>query len=240
MLPKKLVITLLVFASVSGVAQKPIASKTAAQKNVSSATNERADLLMDVISQELNRATMELSKVENAPYFTSYSVDDVEEMVIIGSNGAILISSHPHRRTADVSVRVGSPAFDNTHAEGRRSGLTSGLLPLTDDRDAISRELWRLTDREFKQAAQVYLRLKTEQAVRAKEEDDSPDFSQETFRSQAQKPATTALSVDQKDWETKLRRLSLEFNKYPLVYRSGVFLSASVQRHRFISSEKIE
>ena len=55
---------------------------------------------------------------------------------------------------------------------------------------------------------------------------------------QGPKPDAAPSGIDQKDWETKVRRLSAEFNKYPLVYRSGIFLTSSLQQHNFVSSEK--
>ena len=58
--------------------------------------------------------------------------------------------------------------------------MTSGALPLSDDQDAIGRVLWELTDREYKRAAPSLLNVKTNKAVRAEEEDKSPDFSKET------------------------------------------------------------
>src|SRR5438270_3830359 len=232
--PSLLLISILLFV-LPAIPQK---SSQKTKSTIGSAASTDGDVLMDVIQSELARATTELAKADNPPYFISYAVHDSQEKVIAASNGAILTSIDVHRRTADVSVRVGTPAFDNTHDRGRFSGLSTGVLPLTNDRDAIARELWRLTDREYKQAAQIYLRLKTEQAVRAKEEDDSPDFSKETFQAQAPARQVAHLDVDQKAWEERIRRLSAEFNKYPLVYRSGVFLTASFDQDRFISSEK--
>jgi predicted Zn-dependent protease len=167
-------------------------------------------------------------------------VEDEENTVIAATNGALISSTSNRHRQADVFVRVGSPTFDNTHGEARRSGITTGSLPIEDDRDAIARELWHLTDREYKQASQAYLQIKTQQAVRAKEEDDSPDFSKETFQPQQTQPVTVAPRADQKMWEERIRRLSAEFNKYPQVYHSGVYLIASSLQHRFISSEKNE
>src|SRR5438270_47639 len=231
--PSLLLISILLFV-LPAIPQK---SSQKTKSTIGSAASTDGDVLMDVIQSELARATTELSKADNPPYFISYAVHDSQEKVIAASNGAILTSVDVHRRTGDVSVRVGTPGFDNTHDRGRFSGISTGVLPLTDDRDAIARELWRLTDREYKQAAQIYLRLKTEQAVRAKEEDDSPDFPKESFPSQPTAPQAARLEVDQKDWEERIRRLSGEFNKYPLVYRSGVFLTGSFDQDRFVSSE---
>ena len=210
----------------------------AAQKNSKAPIAPKTDLVMDVMKAELERATTSLAKADPAPYFTSYSVEDEDNTVIVAQNGALISSASNKRRAADVFVRVGSPEFDNTHGEARRSGITSGQLPLVDDRDAIARVLWRLTDREYKQASQAYLQAKTQKDVRAKEEDDSPDFSKEAFAPQPSAPVVIAPKADQKLWEERLRRLSAEFNKYPLVYHSGVYLICTSLQHRFVSSEK--
>src|SRR5438552_17710421 len=135
MSPKILLASLFLLAFiVPAAAQRSAVSRQSAQKSAAAATAKSTDLLADVMDQELNRAATELAKSENPPYFTSYSVDDLDETVIIGSNGAILISNHPHRRLADVSLRVGRPAPDNTLAAGRRFGITNGVLPLADGR----------------------------------------------------------------------------------------------------------
>src|SRR5438270_2147369 len=211
-----------------------------AQKASKPAITPKQDVVLEVMKAELARATTELGKADPAPYFTGYSVEDEDNTVVFAANGALISSGSSRRRAADVFVRVGSPTFDNTHGEARRSGITTGGLPLEDDRDALARELWRLTDREYKQASQAYLQAKTQQAVRAKEEDDSPDFSKESFQPQQTQPVAIAPGVDQKLWEDRLRKLSAEFNKYPLVYHSGVYLICTSLQHRFISSEKNE
>ena len=131
------------------------------------------------MEQELQRGQAELAKQDPAPYFTRYAVSDDESLFVIASEGGLLSSNRVHRRTADVSMRIGSPALDNTHDVDRRSGLTSGQLPLRDDPDAIARVLWKLTYEEYRQAQQAYSNVKTKSAVRAKDEDDSADFSEE-------------------------------------------------------------
>src|SRR2546422_9484033 len=79
--------------------------------------------------QELSRATKELAKAENPPYFIGYSVYDQDLVIIVGSYGSLLTSASAHRREADVTMRVGSPALDNTHGDNRQSGMTSGRPP---------------------------------------------------------------------------------------------------------------
>ncbi len=105
--------------------------------------------------------------------------------------------------------------MDNTHNENRDSGISSGALPLADDRDAIARTLWELTDREYRRAAPAYAKVMTNNSVQAAEEDKSPDFSQETCSSACGRARPAAVAFKQKEWEDKLRKYSALFRKYP-------------------------
>ncbi len=110
------------------------------------------DVLLTTMQRELQRASAGLAKSDPAPYFLGYAVSDVDGASVVAENGSVLVASRDHRRLADVTVRVGSAALDNTHAQARNSGMSSGLLPLTDDPDATARVLWQLTNREYEQA----------------------------------------------------------------------------------------
>jgi TldD protein len=135
-----------------------------------------------------------------------------------------------------VTMRVGSPALDNTHGQSRASGVTSGALPLADDQDAIGRVLWELTDREYKRAVPSLMNVRTGTAVRAEEEDKSPDFSKEasaTHIGEAKVPET----LDRATWEGEIKRLSAGFRKYPEVYFGTVMLQVQNSNARMITSE---
>ena len=93
------------------------------------------------MQRELQRAQSKLGQLDPAPYFTSYSVYDQEGTVVVGGLGSLLNSTQFHRRTGEVTMRVGSAALDNTHQESRPSGMSSGLIPLQDDPDAAARVL---------------------------------------------------------------------------------------------------
>ena len=148
------------------------------------------------------------------PYFLSYSVADAESVTITSQYGAIMNSNETHERTADVQVRVGSPALDNTHDAHRTSALTTMSLPLTDDRAAIERTLWYATNRGYGKALDALEKVKTEQQVRAHEEDSSPDFT--TERPQVDiLPPPPPLSVDRSAWESRLREISGVFRAVP-------------------------
>jgi TldD protein len=194
------------------------------------------DLLLGTMEKELHRGQSELAKQDPAPYFTSYKVTDAESLVILGAQGAILSSSHARRRTADVSMRIGSPALDNTHDKERSSAISSGQLPQRDDADAIARVLWKLTYEQYRKARQAYTNVKTKTAVRAKDEDDSPDFSDEKPSTYMEKIPSTPFP-EQKAWEELARRYSASFRQYPQVEESLVFLYAQRNRSYLVSTE---
>jgi predicted Zn-dependent protease len=216
----------------------PILSAAPAEKPApaSAPSANAGDPILKVMQGELSRASGSLSKTDPAPYFLSYTVNDQDIVVLVGAYGSLLTDAALQRRQADVVMRVGSPALDNTHGQSRASGMTSGSLPLGDDPGAISRVLWELTDREYKRAAPAFLNVKTNTAVRAEEEDKSPDFSKEapqTHAGETLKPH----AFDRAAWEGEIRRLSGAFRKYPGVYFATVVLQVQDSTSRLVSSE---
>ncbi len=210
-------------------------------------------VLMDVMETELTRAMSSLggtvpagSKPGTAPapkpYFMSYEVSDAENVSMSAQFGALTDDSSSRRRMADIQIRLGSLAEDNTHGAHRNSGLMTMALPLNDDRAALERSLWYGTNRGYGRALDSLLQVKTEQQVRAKEEDSSADFS-------AEKPVQATVPVDPKfaptaplltnkaEWEGRLRELSGLFKQFPDVFYNTVGLQASNETDYFVSSE---
>jgi TldD protein len=202
----------------------------------SAAETGKNDVLISVMQQELRRAQSDLGKLDPAPYFISYSAYDQTSAVVVGSQGSLTNSIQARKRSADVIVRVGTPALDNTHEENRSSALGSGSLPLNDDRAAIAHVLWQLTYGEYRRASQAYLNVKTTTQVRAQEEDTSPDFSQETPQSHADYK-DPSLAPDRKMLEDLVRGYSGYFRKYPYIYSSNVVLTAQRTQFHFVSTE---
>jgi TldD protein len=206
---------------------------TSADKPTATAGSDR---LLKTMQDELARAKTELAKSESAPYFISYTVYDQDLIVLVGAYGSLLTDAALQRRQADVTMRVGSPALDNTHGQSRSSGMSSGTLPIGEDPDASARVLWELTDREYKRAAPAFLNVKTNTAVRAEEEDTSPDFSKETPQTHVEK-STAPLHFDRSAWEEEIRRLSAAFRKFPDIYFATVVLQVTNSNERTVSSE---
>jgi len=192
--------------------------------------------LLDVMEKELGRAKTELGKLDPAPYFLSYSVSDHELVNVAASQGALLNSTVLHVRYGAAHTRIGTDKLDNTHDENRGSGIESSLLPLGDDPDALSRVLWKLTFEGYRKAQRAYLNVKTQTAVRAKADDTSPDFSEETPQTSVSAPAAP-LGIDSKRWEEQARRYSAILKKYPEVEESYVNFSAQQSNLYLVSSE---
>src|ERR1700719_1166698 len=194
------------------------------------------DSLLQTMQQELKRANTLLAKSEPAPYYLSYAVTAIDGSAIVAANGSLMISTSVRRRLADVMMRVGSPALDNTHNKSRGSGITSGVLPLNDDSDAIARVLWQLTNRGYDQASSAFLTVKTNTAVQSEEEDKSPDFSKESPQAHVGEALAVA-PLNQKQWEDRTRKISAGFLKYPEVYNSTVYLQVGADRSYLATSE---
>ncbi|HTD45625.1 MAG TPA: hypothetical protein VK687_15670, partial [Bryobacteraceae bacterium] len=70
--------------------------------------------LSKILTGELDRNFNILKqKGDPAPYFMGYSVTDRETDVIVASAGSVDGQNHNHSRLLDVTVRVGTPKFDN-------------------------------------------------------------------------------------------------------------------------------
>jgi predicted Zn-dependent protease len=212
------------------------------------AAQQGRPVLLDAMTSELHRAFTSLGKKSDGkqdaekqlpPYFLSYAVSDASYVAIRAQFGALVDSSANHMRVADVQVRLGEPKLDNTHGTHRGSAVNSLQLPLTDDRNALARTLWLATNAGYGNAMDNYLRVKTEAEVRAKEEDTSPDFSQEAPQIHIDKPAPPIV-VDRAAWEQRVRALSKIFRDYPNVYQNVVMLTVQNETDYFASSEGSE
>src|SRR6184192_687858 len=224
----------MLFAQLLGV---PYA-RAAADKSTPtpSPVSTAGDPVLKAMQNEITRATAELGKAEQPPYYLSYTVYDQDFVVLVGAYGSLLTDSAAQRRFADVTMRVGTPELDNTHGQSRPSGVTSGSLPLGNDADAIARVLWELTDREYKRAVPSLLSVRTNTAVRAEEEDKSPDFSKEKPQRHIGE-VEAAGPFDRAAWEGEIKRLSGAFRKYPEVYYATVMIQAQRSNSRMVSSE---
>jgi predicted Zn-dependent protease len=196
----------------------------------------KSNVLLATMEKELRRGEAELAKQDPAPYFTSYAVADSDSLLVVGAQGGILTSSRARRRGAAVSMRIGTPDLDNTHEEQRSSGISSGQLPLRDDPDVLARVFWKLAYEQYRKAQQAYTNVKTKTAVRAKDEDESPDFTREKPSTYWEDPPAVVMP-EQKAWEDLARRYSAAFRPYVQIEQSAVVLLGEKEQNYLVSTE---
>jgi TldD protein len=200
------------------------------------AADPQSEMLLGTMQAELTRAKASLGKLDPAPYFISYAIFDQQTIAITAQDGALVNSISSQSRRADVTMHVGTPALDNTHDQGRESGINSLPLPLGNDRDAIARSLWLLTYNEYRQASGAFLQVKTQNAVQSEEEDKSPDFSTETSHQDVLPPGPPA-AIHMKEWEDRVRAYSAEFKKYPFIYNAVTSLTFEQGTEYMVSTD---
>jgi predicted Zn-dependent protease len=195
--------------------------------------------LLGILQAELQRNLTALKATPVPAYFVGYTVHDTRSTRLAASLGALLRSDQAQSRAASVEVRVGDYTFDNTHplrGDGNLGPrITRVNLPLTDAEAPIRLELWRGTDRAYRQAAEALTRARTNAAAKIQDDDPAPDFSREEPQVHAEPPTT--YTMDTRAWEERLRRLSAPFGDDPLIFRSDISLSVEATNRYYINSE---
>jgi predicted Zn-dependent protease len=178
------------------------------------------------------------------PYFMAYTITDLQGVSIGAELGALTEDAANHNRLLDVDVRVGDYKLDNTHKiRGGFMGFDPsdfmGRMPtpisLSGDPVAVRQAVWLATDRAFKSAAKKYQRVQTNLKTMVEEEDKADDFSREE-PSVYQEPEAK-LTLDRATWAKWLRDVSSMARDYPLIYDSGVSLTANAKSTYLVNSE---
>lgn len=197
--------------------------------------------VLQVMQDELGRSMAELKKLaEQAPYFVSYQVTDRGGSSMGASLGALMRSSQSSDRTLDVDVRVGNHELDNTRPArgagpfgGPRSG--SWKIPMGDDPAMLRRPLWLATNAKYRDAVEMFLNVRGNEAIKTKAEDSSPDFSREKPLRFVEEPAR--IELDRSLWEKKVRAWSKVFDSQPDIHASGVSLQVETVTKYMANSE---
>jgi len=234
MLRGKLVVTLLV-AAVLGLAAVGYSYPQQPAKSAASASP-----ILAAMEQELNRTMPVLSKTDPPAYFVSYTVTEVQRAEVMGSNGALLTSQEARSRWLEVQVRVGSYDLDDTRKVGDRqssfSGGPGGPVPIEDDAAVLRRTIWLETDRQYRSAAEAFIKIKTGKEVKVETaEGQAPDFSRETPH--VYYGPRGSFQLDRRPWEEKVRLYTGAFRTSAAVLNSIVTFSAVAENQYQVNSE---
>ena len=200
--------------------------------------------VLKAMSDELARNFTALKAQPTPPYFLSYEVTDTRAATVSSEFGALSTSAESHHRQLNVTLRVGSYAFDNSHPVRGNFARADAMLdrfsapapvPVDDDPIAIRNVLWYQTDQRYKAAVQQLAGARTNSRVAIAAEDTSGDFSPAPVASYAE--PVVPLQVDRGAWEKKLRMYTAPFAKYGDLYDATASLEAKVETRWYVNSE---
>lgn len=201
--------------------------------------------VMEAMRLELARSLETLRKQPTPPYYLSYEITEVSSASVEGEFGTVTSSGENKRRVLGLDIRVGTPAFDNTHQLGGFEGgmaffsrFNLAAVPIDDSVRDVRRVLWRETDRAYKAAAEQFARAKTSAQLHVTPEDTSPDFSHEAVAERIEQPLV--MQVDRAAWERKIRAYTAPFAREKDIYEGHAELTAEGETRWYVNSDKSE
>lgn len=198
--------------------------------------------MLQVAQDAVDHTMAALQDQDEPPYHLAIGINQTHTLRLSATNGAMMARRDSWSRSADLDLRVGSFALDNTHklldagwfSEESRSMVH---LPLGDgaaDLNAAETILWRELDDSYQQAVRRMTKVRANQAVKVERDDPSDDFS----------PAPAVVDIRpiqdvqlDPSWEPAIREVSAVFLEYPEVLESGVDVTAEAETFLLVNSE---
>jgi hypothetical protein len=215
-----------------------IAAALLAALTLAAADQPRTDVLLQAMSDELERSRSIRIPNLDAPYFIEYVANDVHTFSVQASLGALIAVNKAHVRLPSVRVRVGDYAFDNSNFTSSDyfagSRYDPDRLPVDDDYPGIRRTFWLATDRSYKTAVEAIGR-KRSALKQVTQTETLPDFWK-AEPVQLIEP-NDAPVLDEQLWTRRVRSLSELFSAYPEIISSGVSLQWGQAARYLVNSE---
>lgn len=198
--------------------------------------------MLQVARDAVDHTMAALEDQDEPPYHLAIGVTQSHSLSLSASNGAIMSRNEDWNRYADLDLRVGEFALDNTHklldagwfSEEGRSVVRLPVGDGADDMDAAELTLWRELDDSYQQAVRRMTKVRANQAVKVERDDPSDDFSPAPKVVDIRPVQDVALS---EAWEDSLREVSSVFLEYPDVLKSGVEVTAEAETFLLANSE---
>ncbi|WP_424245611.1 TldD protein [Elusimicrobium posterum] len=204
------------------------------------AAEAKQDVLLDTMQKELKRNFTVLKKQNPSVYYLSYFAQDSVDFEAAAAFGEIFYEKDVSARELDVDARVGSPKLDNTHEfKGMYEdniSLSTVYLPIENNPAAIKNGLWRKTEAEVKKAQDQFLKVQTDAAIRAKNEDESNDFSAPLKPVNYYNPVK-APDFDKEKMKAMLKELSLIAKDADFLLNYDVRFRISTKNRYIVTSE---
>jgi len=202
------------------------------------------DELLKILKSEIDRGMAFYQKADIPVYLISYRVDEVESRNISTSFGTLTGSTPSKERVLTVQVRVGDKTLDNFRELRDDASAYMGSrysrvnIPTDNDPKAIALALWEATEKEYRNAASLYEKVKANVAVKVEADDKAPDYTDITPAQYYEKPLKMSeLKFDVKEWENRLKKYSAQFADNKDILDGESMLRFSIERKYFVTSE---
>ncbi len=199
----------------------------------------REDVVLRALVDE-NQRSIEKLRLEGLaePYFIEYGLVDGHGVWISADLGAVTGRNEYRQRSLRTDVRVGSYELDNTNFGGGGysywGGGSGATMPIEDDYNAIRQAIWWMTDRDYKQVAEMF---EEKQAfMKSRMIEDKPDDMSREEPSVYCEPRC-AVEIDPAALEQIAVGLSTIFREYPDIQDSGVNVSGSAGNQYVVNTE---
>ncbi|MEZ4321977.1 MAG: TldD/PmbA family protein [Myxococcota bacterium] len=201
---------------------------------------EPPDPVLEALSRELEVSVEGWREEPDPPYYLAYRSVDRHVWRIEARYGALASSSDSRVRVLDVVARVGSFELDSTHPIRDASALQAPYhmgqqMPVSGPPEALQSVVWEATNKEVRDAQELWRQLQTVQKVKVEEIHEAPDFSPATAVVDVRPLAE--LEVDRGAWEDTLIEVSAVLDAHPDILRSAAELSAEAENHYIVTSE---
>jgi len=221
--------------------QPPYLSKPEATENVAD-----DGVIPQSIRKEVDRALDGLSKQKTeAPFFISYTLGDIKQLMISASNGSLLSSAVYPYRTGNARLLMGNyqrtdENFTGTGGGGGAYGY-DGTPCLDNNEGGIRYTLWRDLDALYKSAVETYeQKLAAIKQLNIPAKDlEIPDWDQTPTVVKNDIPIPK-INLDPKTYEKYVIDASLVFNEYKDILKSNVTLDIYASTIYFYNTEKSE
>jgi len=208
------------------------------------AQSSSQDELLRILKNEIDRSMTFYQKTDIPVYLLSYRVDETESYSIATSFGTLTSSNSYKERILTIQIRVGNNELDNFHElRDDASAYTAARyvripLPIENDANAIALSLWEATEKEYRNAAARYEKVKANVAVKVESEDKAPDYSNASPVQFYEKPLKLSdFKFDIKNWETRLKNYSAQFANNKDILDGESTLRFLIERKYYVNSE---
>ncbi|MDR0542001.1 MAG: TldD/PmbA family protein [Dysgonamonadaceae bacterium] len=199
-------------------------------EQAASAASLPADsLILEAIKKEVNRGLNNL-KMDGlqSPFFISYSIGDVRQLLVTASHGSLTNSNLSHsRRASNARLLMGDYQCTDENFQGTTGGVSGydGLPVIDNDERGIRYTIWKDLDAIYKNAAETYeQKMATIKQLNIPAKDlELPDWDKTPVVRMHNFPKKS-LDFNQLRYEEYARKASSVFNEYPEILQSSLVI----------------